>query len=303
MQDRITDFFPSEDLKEKIRKMKYTFSEEDVLHLILDYVKPLDIRVSMLYEYASKAEERLSKYALAYTEYYKSTLEEFCQKNDNCVYELAVRCNPDACEDTFLCSSYESVRKTIDLYYEKYADIGACESPKARYTVKKKRLFNDTDSKLINDELGEMILGEKKNIIDVSVSNIRFPGCSDNCLDCDSFCPHDKVTFPSFARGENDLVRYTDEIGRTHIGLSVENKYPKCALICIIPLDSDDVKMHAFDGYIKYEHVEPPYVTLASEEDLTEREREDLAALLGYMKKAETARKKEIKRRKLRRPQ
>jgi len=288
MQEKITAHFPSPDLRKKISETSYVFSKRDELLLILKYVTPVSARISFLHEYAKSAPSTLAKTACDYAKYYEDSLSKFMQSENGCVYELCIKETPDTEAEPYLCASFESALHVIGLYYDEYADADAHESECSRYIIKKKRILYGSESKLSDGTMGEMMLGQNQNILDVSIENKKLPTCAgDTCTDCKNICLYDDVTFPQFLK-TNETVIYTDYYGKEHIGVSLDrDDVPETQLTYIIPLDSPQVREKDFDEFLDHEHIAPPYVSRYPVEKLTAKELEVYNALVEYLKSRE----------------
>ena len=288
MTNEIIELLPSEDLKAKIRETGHHFSEGQLLQIIYEYAPSFEKRIELLERFARVAAPDISEQARVFISTQQNNFKNFVEKSEGFIYELHIKDTPDSYDERYLCASYEAALAFIDLFYEKYADIGTKETDESRYMIVKRKIFSGS-GKFEEDNYGECSLGPNKTLLKVDdyenefVCELHIP-----CSDCDKICPRREydLLFPCFVC-DRALIRYRGHGGEEHFGVSLcdgNNCDELADCLYVIPLDSNAVSYHDFENdFNAHVHVELPLAETASIEDLDETMRNDYLEYLKYL--------------------
>ena len=274
MVNEIIELLPSAELKTKIKETNHRFTENELLQIIYRYAPSFDKRIDLLERFSNIAGSDMAALAKVYIEFERANFSRFMEAPDGFVYELHIKDTPEACEEKYLCSSYQAALVCIDRFYEEYAAAGAKETENSRYKIRKRKVFSGKDP-FEEDAYAECVLGANKTVLEVL--DYRNPADCDSeimCSECKEICPRrcDDVSFPCFAHNYA-VIKYKDYNGLAHFGVNI--CLGKCDGIAqefyVIPLDSSEIREHRFDAdFFDHEHIELPLATLASPDDLDE---------------------------------
>ena len=291
MTEKIINLIPSEDLKKKIKETNHTFRENELLQIIENYAEPRELRLDMMLRFSEIAGEEISALAKEYVRYEEAAFAAFVSNNSGAVYELKIRETPDSYEECYLCDSYNSALLTIDKFYRRY-DF-AKENEATVYEIAKRFVLSEEDV-FDEDKLAECTLGPRKAVMRLWSEEVSTGGCKvDNlCSECDQICRHrcDEVKYPNIA--ENfALVKYKGNKGEDCFAVNLDlpnmdNRF--LGELYAIALDSPSIVAHNFSDdtiFGAHTHLALPTVSLASLDDLTERQRATYLALVEYLKK------------------
>lgn len=218
--DKIISLFSSKDLINCIKTEKFVFGEEELLKFINDYAPDFNKKLELFKEattvFRNKKAIAHAKKLIVYNE---NAYAEFMRTDENCVYEIKIKCLPDAAdEDTLLTKTFEGAVKMIKSWLKCYRDVGEIDNKLSRYTIIKKTItLPRYPHDIFNGKvgaLGECVLGYRFHILDLSMfrQNNEMQ-CKANavCDDCKQPCiANITPSFPHFLK-KYDLVAYYDD--------------------------------------------------------------------------------------------
>lgn len=281
---RIIDLIPSESLKSKMRELGFRLSDKDLLSLAFQYAPDYETRLRLLTLLEKDLNGPLKDYAARLLRVQRRMLEDFRKSDAGTVFELYIQETPDAYEEKYLCASCADALAMIPLFYQAYEGK---EQPCSRYTVKKRRVLS-ASAGFAEDELGvmELLPGPKLASVELFAFNHAAEDCDGSCLDCERCCVHRWDTvFPCFV-GHGDAVKYTEGSGKTHFGIAFSQKDAPTEAVYVIPLDSDEVRLHDFENVHRcHTHVLSPLAERIDAAELPEPLRADYEACRDYMMK------------------
>jgi len=284
MYNEIIELLPSIHLKAKIKITNHSFNENELLQIIYSYAPTFDSRISMIERFSRIATEDVSALAKEYIKYERDNFDRFIEGGEEFVYELHIKECPNATEDIYLCSSYESALACIDRYYEKYGFV--TETEETRYKITKRKVFSDGDE-LDEDACAECVLGQKKIVLEVSDFR-NLADCDISCHECKKICPRrcEEILFPCFV-SNYAIIKYRDYDRRERYGvnLCLSGCRDMTSELYVIPLHSDTIRYRNFTSdFYNHDHVPLPLATLALPEDLDETMRNDYFAFVEFLK-------------------
>ncbi len=220
--DKIIRLFPSKDLINCVKAEKYVFGEEDLLKFIDDYAPDFNKKIELFKEAATvfcdKQAKTHAKKLIAYNE---RAFAEFMRADENCVYEIKIKCLPDdADEETLLTKTFEDATEMIKNYLKCYKDVGARDNKSSRYTISKKTVTLPRYPRDIYNgkvgSLGRCILGYRFKILDLYTythDNEMHCKASLDCMDCKTPCLGNLMPrFPHFLKKYDLVAFYGDRL-------------------------------------------------------------------------------------------
>ncbi len=217
--DKIMRLLPSKDLFNCVKAEKFIFGEEDLLKFINDYAYDFNKKMQLFKEAESVFCDKVAKaHAKKLIAYNQSAYDAFMQADENCVYEIKIKCLPDdADEETLLTRTFDDAIEMIKSWLKCYNDIGAKDNRLSRYTIDKKTVTLPRYPRDIYHgkvgSLGRCVLGYKFNILDLSMyTHYNEIHCksSVDCEDCKTPCVGNIMPrFPHFLK-KYDLVAFYD---------------------------------------------------------------------------------------------
>lgn len=215
--DKIISLLPSKDLINCVKSEKFIFGEEELLKFINDYAPDFNKKLELFKEAANVFSNKEAKvHAKKLIAYNEKAYSEFMRADENCVYEVRIKCLPDDCdEEPLLTRSFDGAIEMIKSWLKCYKNVGAKDNKLSRYTIIKKTITQPRYPRDIFEgkvgSVGDCVLGYRFNILDLSMYNHgdeMHCKASAECDDCKAPCvsaisPH----FPHFIK-EYDLVAY-----------------------------------------------------------------------------------------------
>ncbi len=290
MFDEIIGLLPSEGLKKKIKETGYGFDEQELLCIIYGYAPNFEKRIEMLERFAKTASPEGAKAALAICEKERNNLEEFCKKTPDTVYELHIKETPYSSDEEYLCDSYETALAVIDMHFEEYEDVDAKENEETRYTIEKKQVFSRKEGQDFTEGIVmDCELNAGKVVKAVFNWSNRCPkGCDGECDECENLYPpsYTSILFPRFIY-DRDIVRYTKYDGEVKYGIHIKSEGEDATSdYCVLNFDSDMIYYRDYsDDFWDHTHVEAPSIDKVTEDEITEKQREDYRAFMEYLDK------------------
>jgi hypothetical protein len=287
MINEIIELLPSADLRARIKETGHQFKELELFGIIYRFAPTFDSRINLMDRFSGIASPDAAALARAYIEYEKECFDRFTKATEVFVYELHVKEYPEAYDERYLCSSYSAALACIDRFYEEYAELDAAETEKAQYTIVKRKLFSDGDE-FEEDTYAEVVLGPGKTVLEVW-DHKKDVDCPPDvtCFECKEICAQKfyGIPYPCFAH-DRAVVRYRDGNGRERYGVClcsgngcdrmVEEFY-------IVPLDCSAMREHRFLELYDHDHVEAPFVSLTSIDELDETMRKNYFDFVAYL--------------------
>lgn len=275
IQQQIVSRFWSESLKKHIAETGHVFSDEELLGLVWHFVPEYQERLR-LFELIAKHIPAVSEHARLCMDFMETSLARFKQYGAGEVYELRIT-DQDDLEERYLCDSFETALKMIDGFWEEY-DFSH-ETPTTEYTIVKRSILRADDS-FREDELGRCELGPGKVLLSAEVDEVscEYRPCDGNCMECEktlAFCMD--ILFPPFLPNLS-LVKYRN-LGKIEYGITFEPRRNNLAdSVYIMPLGG-----RTDPDWWDHDHVYHPYVDIASEEELTAKQKEEAATLRAFL--------------------
>lgn len=265
-------------LRHYITKHNHVFNNAELLSIAYHYAPSYHERLRLLQLLVDSAPD-VSELAAECICFQHSCLEQFCQHNENEVYELHIKEDPDAYEERYLCANYQTALDMIDGFYREY-DF-ASEKETVRYVISKRKVLQATDT-FQEDELQECIFGVGKVLLSAEIwcdendpkkeiEDVAFPG----------FVPH--LSAVRYRDGNNSICRGVCLTGENFSEDSYYAYY-------VIPLESELIKSRDYDNHLGYhwhEHIAGPNIEVVSAEDLTDEEKSNYLAFVQYWKHRE----------------
>ncbi len=285
LQNIVIRLIKSNSLKEAIDKTNKTFKPIELVKIVFKYAESYDQRLNLLALIKTNInDDVLKKYITQLIEFQKEIHKKFIQNEENCVYELHIKERPDSYDERYLCDSYSSAVKMIDLFYEEYDND---ENELSKYRIEKRKIFSGLD-KFDEDYVGFCILNFKREIQEIDID-----GVNSYANICDSFCSEEcnilcinnvDIEFPRFAKNL-DIVDYSDYNGKKHYGVYLENTCDIKEEYYVIPLDCTAMKYHNFErDFYNHEHIETPFVENVNIDDIPEDMQEIYKEYIDYLK-------------------
>lgn len=275
LQQEILSCIWSTDLKNYIREHNYTFTSAELLSIAYYYAPTYAERLRLLQLLADYARD-VSELAAKCIHFQNECLEQFCHHRENEVYELRIKDDPDAYEERYLCSSYQTALDMIDAFYREY-DF-APEKDTVRYVIVKRKVLQSTDA-FQEDELQECELGAGKVLISAEIwRDENDPKAEIEDVAFPSFIPH--LSAVRYRKGEGSICRGVCLAGDT---------FPSDSCY-VIPLDGEMLKSRDYEkhlGYHWHEHIPGPNIEVLPLEYLTDEESSDYLAFVQFWKERE----------------
>lgn len=282
LQKEIVDCLWSKGLKTAIAEEGVVFSEEELLALACGYARSFDERLHLLRLLADRGSDHAARCIL----WQNRSLEAFRAGGDNKIYELRIKCEPDAYEERYLCASFDAALEMIDGFWQEY-DFSP-ETERTRYVIEKRRILRSGEP-FREDSLGECILSSGKVL--VSVDGLRDESengpCPHDCSDCATSCVANiEVSFPAFLP-ERTPVRWCAPDGAVKYGVHLNFRHAKEMDFCyIIPFDTELLTGRDYESHWGghwHEHILCPYVEEVPADQLPEKLREDYCAFCAWL--------------------
>ena len=261
LQNLVVRLIKSKSLKVAIQKTNKIFKPIELVKIVFNYAESYDQRLNLLSLIKTNInDDSLKKYIAQLIEVQKEIHKKFIQNKENCVYELHIKERPDSYDERYLCDSYSSAVKMIDLFYEEY-DNG--ENELSKYEIEKRKIFSSLD-KFDEDYVGNCKLNYKREIYEIDIDDVNSYAniCDTVCGDeCSILCINNiDIEFPRFAE-DLDIVEYFDHNGKKHYGVYLENMSEIKEEYYVVPLDCIAMKYYHFDrDFYNHEHIEAPFV-------------------------------------------
>lgn len=251
----------STDLKKQIAEQNYCFTDEELLGISFQFAPTYEERLRLLGLLADNISS-VSAHASRCISWQNKCMDRFLKHGEHEIYELRIKDEPDAYEERYLCTSYETALQMIDEFYKKY---DALETAMARYVIEKRKILQP-GMPFEEDGLGECVLTAGKVLISVDVYSEESENgkCSHSCIDCLNTCVGNlEVRFPTFI-ADRSAVKYRLPDGSLHYGIHLSFHKTDVMESCyVIPLDSEMLKSRNYNeywGYHWHEHIPCPYV-------------------------------------------
>ncbi len=270
LQKEILVCLRSEALKAQIEAQSHVFTEKELLGIAFHYAPSFAERLRLLQLLADYA-PTVSGHAAKCIQWQKDRLERFKRHGANEIYELRIKDSPDAYEERYLCSSFETALEMIDGFYKEYDFVE--ESPFASYVIKKRKILRSGET-FEEDHMGECNLAAGKVL--VSVDSIpgesEFGLCPHNCIDCKVPCVADiDVCFP-VCIADRAPARYSAHEGKIEYGIHLDFSPSRMTYeYYIIPLEGTMMERGSYDenwGSHWHEHIPAPNAEEVSVEEL-----------------------------------
>ena len=287
LQNEIIGLLPSAELREAIPERGKTFTEPELLKLVCDYAPDYETRLSLLERLRASFTGELREYAGRLIERQKFCLNELLTPEENAVYELHIKDHPDACDERYLCGSYEAAQKLIPLFYREY-ECGPTEETVFR--IEKRKIYRGSDAEPFSEDyLGDAVLLPSGKLYSVNVRKGELDQCGGTacCSKCSLLCPENTdVEFPRIiSRGDIVKFRCTpnqpERIGFVPFFCDSETEIE----YYVIPLDCAMIRYRRFDtDFWDHEHIPAPLARKISPDELNEKMREDSLAFTEHLK-------------------
>jgi len=268
MYSKIIDLIWSDSLKSRIKETKYTFSEYQLLMIIISYAEAFEQRMEMLRAFAEKASADMAKCAVQYAQCQENKLKRLMSAEKGTVYELCIEMDPDAYKEKYLCDTYKNAVKYIDMFCERY---GVQESDLTRYTITKRKIYFGS-GEFAEDEISSCVMGKGKSILNVYDMEPSFSEMNDE--------ETQELVFPNFLQ-KGDAVKYRDFYGREQFGICLDAEGALLLDACIVPIDSLQMQYedfaHAYEAHV---HIDLPLLEKAEDDDVKRIQNSYIAAML-----------------------
>jgi len=267
LQNEILACLPPSDLKEQLKTMHYVFAEKELLAIAFYYAPSFGERLRLLQLLADHA-PAVSDHANKCITWQKSCFERFKRHDEDEIYELHIKEQPDAYDERYLCCSYETALEMIDKFYKEY-DC-AEESPLATYEIVKRKILR-SGQPFAEDWAGECTFSAGKVLLSVTgfAGESEFGQCTSDCEACLHPCLSVMdASFPVLI-ADRAPVRYYE--GGLHYGIHLNFDHAeKLPDLYIIPLDGQMPE----DGSWPHKHIPCPNAQEIPAEELPSELRE-----------------------------
>lgn len=247
IRDMIVAYFFSRDLRSFIEENDYAFTGDELLSLT-DHFAPSYQEKIRIASMLSETDDAVAQKAKMYASKMNSQLEAFLKAGKNEVYELTIQDTPDAYPERYLAADFETALKTIDRFYETYADQPGKEG---KYTVEKRRILTSEDE-FQEDVIFFCELTSQKTIRTLS-GNLGGE-CGLEALPLPEF--------PAFLPSVSP-VKYISMDGRAEYGVYVDLDHPPTDACFVIPFGSQMMKTQSFKALwptCNHQHIPCPDV-------------------------------------------
>lgn len=275
IQQQIVSRFWSESLKKHIAETGHVFSDEELLGLVWHFVPEYQERLR-LFGLIAEHIPTVSEHARRCMVWMEETLTQFKQHDPHTVYELHIKDTPDSWDERYLCATYEAALEMIDGFHKEY---DANETEETQYTIEKRRILQ-VGEQFQEDYLATCELGPGKVLLSAEADEVscEYRPCDGDCMECEktrASCMD--ILFPPFLPNLS-LVKYR-HLGKIEYGITFEPGRDDLAdSVYIMPLggitDPD---------WWDHDHVYHPYVDIALEEELTEKQKQEAATLRAFL--------------------
>lgn len=285
LQNLVVRLIKSNSLKVAIQKTNKIFKPIELVKIVFNYAESYDQRLNLLSLIKTNINDvSLKKYIAQLIEVQKEIHKAFIQNKENCVYELHIKESPDSYDERYLCDSYSSAVKMIDLFYEEY-DNG--ENELSKYWIEKRKIFSSLD-KFDEDYIGKCEINYKREIQEIDIDDINSYGniCDVVCSDeCNILCINNiDIEFPRFAE-DLDIVEYSDYDGKKHYGVYLENMCDVKEEYYVVPLDCTAMKYYDFErDFYNHKHIEAPFVEKVTIDNIPTNLQEIYEKYIEYLK-------------------
>lgn len=284
LQKEIVSCIWSKDLRKYIEESGYTFSEDELLAIAFQFAPDYEERLRLLALLAEDAPS-VSEHASKCIAWQHRCLDEFRRTEENEVYELRIKTDPDAYEERYLCATYERAIELIDDFYRSYASAEERES--SRYTIGKRKIIRPGQD-FCEDWAGEAFFTAGGRLVSVEPKNVQSEHgeCSGKCYECPQRCiSNTEVNFPELIP-DKSVVRYRTHGGEVKYGLHLSLSQPGPSDSCyVIDLDGEMLTGRDYEkqwGGHWHAHIEWPYVETVPLDSLTPQQREDCEAFCAW---------------------
>lgn len=277
IQQQIISRFWSESLKKHIAQTGHVFSDEELLGLVWQFVPEYQERLR-LFGLIAEHIPAVSEHARLCINLMETSLSRFQQCGAGEVYELRITDQDDP-EERYLCDSYDTALQMIDKFWEEYDFCH--ETPTTEYAIVKRNILRVNEA-FREDELGRCELGPGKVLLQAEMDdwrNCEPRPCDGNCVACEkTLASCMDILFPPFLPNLS-LVKYRHLGNKIEYGFTFEPRRNDLA---------DSVFIMPFGGrtdpdWWDHDHVSHPYVDIALEEELTEKQKQEAATLRAFL--------------------
>lgn len=223
---KLLTLIPSIQLKEKIIKSKFDFSDSDMVKMINDLAGSFEEKVLLLYEASLLLEEKSSEFADSILIEMKYAQEAFNTNDPTCVYELNIHYRNSHVEEKYLTVSLESARNMLDFFVKKYPML---DDDNIEIKVVKRRVLSEPEE---NDFVAEAKLSLHGTLLSYNDKNdTEFKECPEHkeisCGLCNSQCRFSHPLYPCMLKN-GDIVTETGKNRKVKYGMILfcDNKEP-----------------------------------------------------------------------------
>ncbi len=262
--NKIISLLPSKDLINCIKTEKFIFGEEELLQFINDYAPDFNQKLELLKEaaivFCNKEARVHAKKLIAYHE---NAYAKFMRADENCVYEIKIKCLPDdADEETLLIKTFQDAIEMIKSWLKCYKDVGARDNKLSRYTIVKKTITMPRYPRDIYrgkvGELGECVLGYRFRILNLSMymqgNEMHCKG--GDCDDCKRPCiDHFMPRFPHFLKKYDLVAYYSDKLN-----------HPNKIIYGIFVLDMEECDNDTYFLHLETEYIKKRKIDFRDED-------------------------------------
>jgi len=231
IQSAIVSCFFSRDLKQYIEENDYRFSGKELLSLA-DHFAPTYQEKMRFARLLSETDDEAAPMAKAYAENLARRLDAFLSPDPSAVYELTIQDTPSAYPERYLCADFDTALRTVDRFYETYADQPNRDS---KYTVEKRKILKSSDD-FQEDVLFSGVLTARKDILSIEIGFVQWDK-EDIALPMPEF--------PAFLPAVTP-VKYISLSGNLQYGVYVDIEHPPTETAFIIPFDTEMMKTASF---------------------------------------------------------
>ncbi len=235
---KLLTLIPSIQLKEKIIKSKFDFSDSDMVKMINDLAGSFEEKVLLLYEASLLLEEKSSEFADNLLIEMKYSQEAFNTNDPTCVYELNIHYKYSHVEEKYLTVSFESAKNMLNFFAQKYPML---DDNNIEIKVVKRRVLSEPQE---NDFVAEARLSIRGTLLNYftqkETESKECPEQKDSsCDSCDSMCRFSHPLYPCMLKngdvvtqiGKDKKIKYgmilfaeNKELLREYYVVDLENK-------------------------------------------------------------------------------
>ena len=278
IQKQIISHFWSNYFRDYVNNNNLVFTDQELLWIAWNSIPEYQERLHFLSLIAANIPS-ISHHAELCIGYMEASLKGFRQHTAQEVYELCIEDSGKPTE-RYLCNSYESALETIDNFWAQYSF--SKETPATRYKINKRAVLQ-VGSPFREDELGYCTLGPQKTLLSVELYdlNCEYAPCSENCMECQKplINAGHEIFLPFLPN--LSLVKYLHNDGVVHYGITFEpNRDELSDCVFIVPLGG-----FIDEAWCDHEHLFPWNVDTASEDDLSDVQKADIASKRNHLLK------------------